>query len=33
VEAIIQAGGQSLRDVTLLEMEEAWQTVKQSEQS
>ena len=33
VEAIIQAKGQTLRDVTLDEMEEAWQRVKQSEQS
>ena len=33
VEAIIQATGRSLRDVTLDEMEEAWQRVKQSEQS
>ena len=33
VEAIIQSKGQTLRDVTLDEMEEAWQRVKQSEQS
>ena len=33
VEAIIQASGRNLRDVTLDEMEAAWQRVKQSEQS
>lgn len=33
VEAIIAANGQTLHDVTLDEMEEAWQRVKQSEQS
>jgi ATP diphosphatase len=33
VEAIIQASGRNLRDVTLDEMEAAWQSVKQSEQS